>query len=391
MHLSLRRSLRAALAATAAVSLAGSAALAAVALAAPAASSAATAAAGPPWGTDPNSVGSLTFYNSAGQVVTSGSITDSPIAAYVQGSNTIRSGDTKATLFGYLPVQGQAPGQWSGEAMSASTPYPPASGPLKSSSLPIVSGASGDESLQTLEGDFPNNAPSSSPYYGLYQLRLRTSKKDEGLSITYDSATVKITGDSWSLVFVQVKTTTTLSVSPASTAYHGAAIKLSATVSPNTAAGSVEFRDGSKTLKTVAVKSGAASYSTTTLPDGVNKLSAVFVPTDSSAYSTSTSATHSLKVIPHSTTTSLKASKTTIKKGQKVTLTATETPATTGSIAFYDGKKKLAAVKVSKGVATYSTTKLAVGSHSIKAVFTPSVAANDSGSTSGTVKIKVTA
>jgi hypothetical protein len=153
----------------------------------------------------------------------------------------------------------------------------------------------------------------------------------------------------------------------------------------------VEFRDGSKTLKTVAVKSGAATYSTTTLPDGVNKLSAVFVPTDSGAYSSSTSVTHSLKVIAHPTTTSLKASKTTIKKGQKVTLTAKETPAVAGSIAFYDGKKKLATVKVSKGGATYSTTKLSVGTHSLKAVFTPSVLANDAASSSAIVKIRVTA
>jgi len=379
------------MAATAAASLAGSAVFAAVAYVAPSASSATTAAAGPPWGTDPNSVGALIFYNSAGKVVTSGNIADSPIAAYVQGSKTIRSGDTKATLFGYLPKQGQSPGLWSGEQLSASTTYPPTAGPLKSSTLPTVSGASGDETLQTLEADFPNTAPSSSPYYGLYVLRLLTSKKDEGVSVTYDSATIKVTGTTWSVVFVQAKTATALSVSPASTAYHGATVKLSATVSPKTAAGSVQFRDGSKTLKSVAVKSGAATYSTTTLPDGVNKLSAVFVPTDSSAYATSTSVTHSLKVIPHATVTSLKASKTTIKKGQKVTLTATETPAVAGSIAFYDGKKKLGTVKVSKGVATYSTTKLAVGTHSIRAVFTPSVAANDSASTSAIVKIRVTA
>jgi hypothetical protein len=393
MHPSFRRSLRAALAATAAASLAGSAIFTAVAFAAPAASSAATAAAGPPWGKDPNSVGSLIFYNSAGKVVTSGGIKDRPIAAYVQGSNTIRSGDTKATLFGYLPVQGQTPGEWSGDELSLSTPYPNKSAPgtLKSSALPLVTGHSPDEDLQILEGDFPNNAPSSSPYYGLYQLRLRTSTNDEGLTITYDSATIKITGDSWAVVFAQVKTATTFSVSPASSAYHGATVKLSATVSPKAAAGSVEFRDGSKTLKTVAVKSGAATYSTTTLPDGVNKLSAVFVPTDSGAYSSSTSVTHSLKVIAHPTTTSLKASKTTIKKGQKVTLTAKETPAVAGSIAFYDGKKKLATVKVSKGGATYSTTKLSVGTHSLKAVFTPSVLANDAASSSAIVKIRVTA
>ena len=80
----------------------------------------------PPWEPDPGSVGGLVFYNSSGQVVTGGSITDSPIAAYVQGSSTVRTGDTVATLYGYLPVNGQPTSEWSGK-LGLTTIFPNAS------------------------------------------------------------------------------------------------------------------------------------------------------------------------------------------------------------------------------------------------------------------------
>ena len=81
---------------------------------------------------------------------------------------------------------------------------------------------------------------------------------------------------------------------------------------------------------------------------------------------------HILKISAHPTTTSLKVSKPTITEGQKLTLTARETPAVAGSIVFFDGSKRVAIVKVSAGTARYSSTKLSVGSHSFKATFTPS-------------------
>src|ERR1700685_2833842 len=72
----------------------------------------AAAAGNPPFEPDPGSVGGLTFYNAAGTPITGGAITDQPIAAFVQGNTTIRTGDTKATLSGFLPVNGVATGNW---------------------------------------------------------------------------------------------------------------------------------------------------------------------------------------------------------------------------------------------------------------------------------------
>lgn len=356
------------------------------------AASGARASTAPPWEPDGSSVGGLIFFDSAGDIVTGGSVNDSPIAAYVEGTNALRAGDTKATLFGYLPVDGQVPGQFSGEAMSASVAYPPAGAPnAVSATLPVVTGADDDESVATLAADFPNNDVSDDGYAGLYQLRLKTSAPEQSLTTTYDSADIQITGDTWSVVYsnTQTATATTLTVSPSSSAYHGTAVTLKASVTPSTAAGTVQFRDGTKLLSSVPVSAGAASYSTKTLADGTHKLTATFVPTSATAYSQSSSTAHSLTVKAHPTATKLKASKTSIKKGKKLTLTATETPKVAGSVTFYDGTKKLAKVTAKSGKATYATKKLKKGTHKIKAVFTPSNTANDSASTSKVVKVKV--
>jgi len=58
-------------------------------------------AAQPPFEPDPNSRGCVTFYDAAGNVVTSGSITDSPMTAYAQASSRGRTVDNTATLFGF--------------------------------------------------------------------------------------------------------------------------------------------------------------------------------------------------------------------------------------------------------------------------------------------------
>lgn len=356
---------------------------------------AAQVAATPPWEPDKtDEVGGLVFYNAEGQVITGGSLTDSPVAAYVEGTNTIVAGDTKATLFGYLPVKGQSPGQWSGEALGSSTTYPNPSypSPLNTTGLPVEAGNSGDETIGQLEEDFPNTDSSDDGYADMYQLRLRTSAPDAGLSTTWDSADIMVnnTEGTWSVVYSQspaTPTKTSLSVSATKVTY-GATLKLSASVSPAAATGSVEFRDGSKTLAKVTVSDGKAAYSTRDLAGGVQKLSAVFVP-GSTSYGGSSSSVHKVTVGAHSTTTSLKASSSSVTEGAKVTLSATVSPAAAGKVTFYDGSKKLATVKVKDGKAAYETTKLPVGSDVLKAVFAASDSADYAASTSKTVTVKV--
>lgn len=342
----------------------------------------------PPWEPDHSSVGGLVFYNSSGHVITDGSINASPIAAYVEGTNTIRAGDTKATLFGYLPVKGEAPGEFQGEQLGSSTTFPNthAPAPLDKATLPVETGSNGDETVAQLEADFPNVDTSPDGYADRYQLRLYTSAKGKQGSTTYDSADIQISGDTWSVVYS--RTTTSLTVTPAKTAAYGAPVKLVASVFPSAVTGSIEFLRASTVLKTVPLKSGSASLSVTTLPVGVNRLAAKFVPTGSLGFVTSTSATHALTITARATTTTLTASRTTIKKGTTLTLRARETPGVTGTFVFYDGKTKLATVKATRGDASFATRRLAVGTHDLKAVFTPSVHGYTD-STSKTLVVKV--
>lgn len=75
------------------------------------------------------------------------------------------------------------------------------------------------------------------------------------------------------------------------------------------------------------------------------------------------------------TSTTITASPSgTADQGSAVTLTATETPATAGTIQFYDGETALGSpVAVDDtGTASYSTAGLALGSHSFAAAFIPS-------------------
>lgn len=347
-------------------------------------------AAAPPWEPDPSSVGAIVFYNAAGQVVTGGNLTDQPVAAYAEGQATVRAGDTTATLYGFLPVDGLTPGQWSGEALGASTAYPNASAPgaLATSSLPVETGGDTDESIGQLVADWPNNDTSDDGYAGMYQLRLYTSKAGEGISTDYDSADIEVdkSAGTWSVFYAPLPTSTSVRTS-ATSIDKGQSVTLTATETP-AVAGSVQFYDGSATLGSpVSSSSGTAAYTTTALPAGTDVLKAVFTPSDTNLDDPSTSSTVDV-LVKQTTTTTLTASPTSITRGQKVTFTATEAPAEAGSITFYDGKTGLAKVTVnSKGVATYATTALPAGSLTITAYYVP--ASNLYAGSNGSVKVTV--
>lgn len=79
--------------------------------------------------------------------------------------------------------------------------------------------------------------------------------------------------------------------------------------------------------------------------------------------------------LPHPTVTTVTSSANPSVSGQNITLTATVTPdpgigMATGSVTFADGSTSLRTVPLYNGVAAYSTSGLAVGSHSITATYT---------------------
>lgn len=205
-------------------------------------------------------------------------------------------------------------------------------------------------------------------------------------------------------VVTQFNTTTALTASATSIS-HGSNITFTATVAPasgstGTPTGSILFADGDLTIGSAPVDaSGKATFTTTTLAIGSHNITAGFG--GSTTFLGSVSSTVAVTVGPAAagiaTTTTLAASTTTAVNGGSVTFTATVTPASgtavpTGAVTFSDSGAALSnGILDATGKATFSTTTLAVGSHSITAAYagatTPTAFSN---SASAAVSVTIT-
>ena len=165
----------------------------------------------------------------------------------------------------------------------------------------------------------------------------------------------------------QANTTVTLT-SSANPSAVGASVTFTATVTPATATGTVTFTDGSTTLGTGKLSSGTATYSTSKLAVGSHSITAAYGGDTNDSASASPTLTQT--VIQSSTTVTLTSSLNPSGYGSPVTFRATVTPsAATGTITFADGNTTLGTGTLSGGIATYTTSALALGSHSITASY----------------------
>ncbi|MFZ0478066.1 MAG: Ig-like domain repeat protein [Terriglobales bacterium] len=174
-----------------------------------------------------------------------------------------------------------------------------------------------------------------------------------------------------------IATATTLTTSKASSPY-GASVTFSATVKAKsgTPAGNVTFVDEttSTTLGTVSLTSGVATYTTNNLSVGKHTIEASYAG-NSPFEASSKTVTQTVTVL--ATTTTLISSPNPSTSGETVTLTATveatessEVP--TGSVTFTDETTSTTlgtGTLNASGEATLSTITLAVGKHTIKAVY----------------------
>src|SRR5205085_2570793 len=163
----------------------------------------------------------------------------------------------------------------------------------------------------------------------------------------------------------------------------GQAVTLTATVSPSSGpTGTVQFLDGATPLGTVALSGGTASLTTATLATGSHSVTAVY--SGNTNYGGSTSSAVNQTVNKVTTATTLTSSLNPSTFGQAVTLTATVSPSgPTGNVQFFDSATPLGTVALSRGTALLTTSTLAVGAHSITAVYGGDT--NDGGSTSAAV------
>jgi hypothetical protein len=170
----------------------------------------------------------------------------------------------------------------------------------------------------------------------------------------------------------QASTATTVS-SSANPSAVGQNVTFTATVSPSAATGTVQFYDSGATLGIpVTLSGGKASLSTSTLSKGTHSITATY--SGDTNYSGSTSSTFTQNVSLIGTATSLTSSPNPSRHGQMVTFTATVTPTSgtgtpTGTVTFLDGSTTLGSPPLNSGVATFSTSSLSTGTHSITAQY----------------------
>ena len=132
-----------------------------------------------------------------------------------------------------------------------------------------------------------------------------------------------------------------------------------------------------QTLASSTLSGGAASVAgsfafttPTTAPSaGTAAQNVTFIPADTGNYAT-TNWTVSVTVYQASTTTTLASSESPAASGASITFTATISPgAASGTVAFKEGAITLSTGTLGGGVATFSSSALASGSHAIRAEY----------------------
>ena len=172
------------------------------------------------------------------------------------------------------------------------------------------------------------------------------------------------------LVLATTSTSLASSVNPAG---YGQAVTLTATVTSaaGTATGTVRFVDGTTDLGTATLSAGHATFAPSGLNGGAHPLSAVYSGDPTFAGGVSATLTETINAA--ATTTTIAATPVKTIAGQPVTITATVTSAAgqpTGTVTFRDGAAVLGNASIANGQATFSTTSLTVGAHTLFAGYT---------------------
>jgi hypothetical protein len=254
--------------------------------------------------------------------------------------------------------------------------------------------------LQTLAAAAADQTPPAT-LSGKYTFGVSCYNGLDSNKLSTTSAAIYFT-DSTNYQTVPVGTTATLAVTGLSGTQVAPNRPVTLTASLSTAggvpAGVVEFFDGSTSLGSAAVTAGASGVTKTAqivksnFADGAHTVKATFTPT-SSDFSAVTTATSSFTVQVPTTSTVLAVSPTTTAQQYAVvTLNATVTPSdAAGRVVFSDGTTELGRGNVSGGVASLSVSTFAVGSHTLKATFTPTDAQAFTTSSSADVAYTITA
>jgi hypothetical protein len=179
---------------------------------------------------------------------------------------------------------------------------------------------------------------------------------------------------------------TTALAGPTSPLNVGQSATFSATITPSTATGTVQFLDGALAIGTVAVNGGTALFSTTALAAGSHSITAAY--SGDGALNPSTSTAVAVQVVRYPTTTTLTSNPNLTVFTEQVSLTATVSAAqASGTVQFYAGAALLGSATIVNGQAFLGVSTLAVGVYSLTAVYGGD--ATFAGSTSPAVQQRV--
>ena len=177
-------------------------------------------------------------------------------------------------------------------------------------------------------------------------------------------------------VLAPTSTSLTSSLNPSTV---GASVTFTATVTSTTAGtitGTVNFLDGATQIGTGTVGAGGvATFATTALAQGSHSITAQYSGDTNYSGGTSTAITQVVNAAggKAATTTSVASSLNPSTVGASVTFTATVTSTTAGTIAgtvnFLDGATQIGSGTLAAGIATFTTTTLTQGPHSITATY----------------------
>jgi hypothetical protein len=195
------------------------------------------------------------------------------------------------------------------------------------------------------------------------------------VSASYGGDTNNFSSTSAGLIqTVNIASTTTTLAASANPAIAGKAVTFTATVVADSgvAAGTVRFYSGTTLLGSGTLNgAGVASYSTATLAVGTYSITAAYQGNAND--SASTSAALTLSVVEATTAVRLVSNAPSILVTNPVTFTATVTgngATPTGTVTFLDGTATLGSMALNgSGVATFTTSSLAVGTHNITAAY----------------------
>lgn len=150
-------------------------------------------------------------------------------------------------------------------------------------------------------------------------------------------------------------------------------ITVAAASGTGTPTGAVTLQDGSSTMTTLTLVNGQATFTAASLAIGSHSITASYSG-DGNFNSSSSTMSQTVNKAPTATTLTSSANPSTLN--QPVTFTATLNAVApgagmpTGSVTFNDGSNTLSTVPLSSnGTATFTTSTLAVNSHSITAVY----------------------